>query len=386
VLQPVGEVQLHADVIGRRGRQVGQRLLVVGVAAPEKDELGIARQQRARLQDQVEPFLGDQPAGHAEERRAAPLREAEGALQGGLAAPLALQLVGRVLRGDERIGGRVPQPLVDPVEHAHQAVAQPDEHVVQTEPAARRAKLAGLGRAHRGHVVGEGQPALEQVDLAVPLEVGPVVELPGQADLRHHLWAEMALVAGIVHRQHDARVPGPGLRLQDGADVHRRERGVPVVRVDEDPLLGEAGNRRHCRQREEGEPARVIGIVRPGLAIDAGPVEVAQVLDEEHLHAGRRAGHAEDPRLLRPAVDRDDERRPNRLEVGLVPHRTVERQDRHDVETGRHLEGGQARHRLGETAGSGVGIVLGADVDDGDPLAARGAQRRRGCRWGRRGG
>ena len=53
---------------------------------------------------------------------------------------------------------------------------------------------------------------------------------------------------------------------------------------------------------------------------------------------------AEDPRLLGAAADRHQERRPDRLEVGLdVADRAVEREDRDHVEPGRPLEAARAR-------------------------------------------
>jgi hypothetical protein len=178
VLQPIGEIELHADPVGRRRGQLHESLFVAMLAAPEKHELRVAGEQIVSAQDEVEALLGHETAGHAEERRLPTLRQAERALEGGLAAALSLEVVGGILRGDLSVRGRVPLALVDTVEHADEAVGQPGEVIVQAEPASRRAELVRLGGAHGGHEVGEDQAALEEVHLPVPLELPPVVDLP----------------------------------------------------------------------------------------------------------------------------------------------------------------------------------------------------------------
>ena len=51
------------------------------------------------------------------------------------------------------------------------------------------------------------------------------------------------------------------------------------------------------------------------------------------LGPGARTAGAEDPRLLVSSAEDHHERLADGLEVGLVPHSSVERQDRGDVET-----------------------------------------------------
>jgi hypothetical protein len=144
------------------------------------------------------------------------------------------------LRGDLPIGGRVPGPLIDTVENAHQPVGQPDEGVMQPESAASGAKLLCLGRAHGGDKIGERQPSLEKVDFAVPLELLPVVELPRQADVGHDLGREVPLVSGIVDRQHSGKVAAETV-CQRGPKEHKGEGGVPVVGVQQYRPRNQAG-------------------------------------------------------------------------------------------------------------------------------------------------
>ena len=246
------------------------------------------------------------------------------------------------------------------------------------KPAAGGAQLLRLGRAHRGDEVGEGQSALEEVDLAVPLELAPVVQLPGKPDLGHHLGRKVSLIAGIVDREDRggiARVP----LVQRGAQVDQRQGGVPVVRVEQDRSGHEPRQGSDRGEREEGEPASVVGIVHGVLAVDARPVEVVQVLDEVDLGSGPRPGHPEDARLLGMRSHRNQEGLPHRLEIGVgIAYRAVQRQNGGDVEPGGLLEVGQPADRFGQAADPGVGKVFRGNVDDGDWLASGCSERR--CR------
>src|SRR6185503_20665353 len=107
-------------------------------------------------------------------------------------------------------------------------------------------------------------------------------------------------------------------------------------------------------QGEERESAGVVGIVDRALAVDAWPVEVLEVLEEEDLRPRVRARRAEYSRLLGAAADRHQERRADRLEVGLhVADTAVERENRDHVEPGRLLVPCQPVDGLGEAAGAG---------------------------------
>ena len=84
------------------------------------------------------------------------------------------------MRGDVLVGRGIPLVHVDPVDDAGEAVSQREKHVVETEPADRGAQLVRVRRAHRGHGIGEGEPALEQIHLVMPLHDLVVEQLPGQ--------------------------------------------------------------------------------------------------------------------------------------------------------------------------------------------------------------
>ena len=273
VLEHIPKIELDADPVGGGGCQGHEGILVGRVAAAEEDELRVVREQPLAAKDQVQPLLLDQPTGHPEERHVGPLGEAIGQLEARLAAALALEVVGRIRHQDLRVREGVPDSLVDPVQDPDQPITQGDKHVVQTEATARGPQISGLLWAHRERPVRKREAALEKVDLAVPLELSPVVQLDREAQLEQRFGSELALVSGVVDRNNGERVADPGLARQDGPQIHRRQRAVPVMGVQNqrprrDPRQGQAG-----RQRQEREAPRVVDVVAPGLAVDARAVE-----------------------------------------------------------------------------------------------------------------
>ena len=140
--------------------------------------------------------------------------------------------------------------------------------------------------------------------------------------------------------------------------------------VEQDRPLHQAGQRHAGGEKEEGEAPVIVGVVGPALTVDAVAVEVFEVLDEIHLRAGDRTAGAKDPRLLVSSAEGRHERLADGLEVGLVPHGSVERQDRGDVETRGVLKRGEAGDGFGQATGPGVREILRGHVDDGDAVSA----------------
>jgi hypothetical protein len=280
------------------------------------------------------------------------------------------------LRRDLPVGGRIPGSLIDPVEHSNQPFGQPDEDLVKPESSSGRSKLFRLSGAHGGHEIGKGQPSLEEVHLPIPFQLPPVVQLPGEPDLGHHVGREVSLVAGIVDRKHTGDVPAKPVG-QSGPEENQGERGVPIMCVQQNRTGNEPREGGDGSKSKECEAAGIVGIVDGVLAIDARPVEVIQMLDEEDLGARAGPGHAKDPRLLVVSPHRDHERLPNGLEIGIhIADSAIEREYGGHVETGGALKAGQTAHRLGHPAGTSVGIVLRRHVHDGNRLTSRGSE---GC-------
>src|SRR5205807_1431396 len=109
------------------------------------DELRVRAAEQVGAEHEIQPFLRHQARAHPEERRMGARRQTVRLLQRGLAAPLAGEIVDRVVRRDVRVRRRVPGCRVDAVQDPHDPVAQLDELLLQTEPALRRQQLARVG-------------------------------------------------------------------------------------------------------------------------------------------------------------------------------------------------------------------------------------------------
>ena len=369
----------------------GERRLEPRLAVAGEDELGAGREELGVADDEIEPLLRHEPAGHPHQRHVVVLRQAECALDRGLGAPLAREVRDPVVRRQVSVVLRVPETLVDPVRDAVEPVAERAEGLVQTEPSHRRAKLRGVVGAHGDHRIGERHPALEVVDAAVPLEEPPVVELAGESDDGQDLGREVAVERRVVHREHAAHAPVGRIADQRGVEVDRRERGVPVVHVQH--------HRRphHPRQdvqrgaREEGEAQPVVGVVGAARAVGSGPVEVAVVLDEEDPRRVRDGGHAKQTERLDAGPDLDAHRPAHRHQGGGdAADGAVQREEDGHVQPATRLPRREPRDGFGEPAGARERCVLGDDVHDpGGPIdaAAEGERWHRigappgGTRW-----
>ena len=133
--------------------------------------------------------------------------------------------------------------------------------------------------------VRRGQAALEHVGAAVPLEAVVGVHLPRQADLGHHRRGEVTLVTRVVHREHGAHLLRHRAMGVRGAQVERRQGGVPVVRMEDRRAGDEARQHLEGGQHEEREAACAVLIVAVGIAIDAGAVIEVRMGDGVDLGA-----------------------------------------------------------------------------------------------------
>src|SRR5262249_59171691 len=114
--------------------------------------------------------------------------EPELALQGGPAASLAGEAVPIVASGNQRVGRRVPDRIVDAVQDASQAVGAQAEDAVEAGAERRRLDLLGIAGTHGRDRVREEESRLQVADVAVELEAVrdevarvEVQEMPGRA-------------------------------------------------------------------------------------------------------------------------------------------------------------------------------------------------------------
>src|SRR5439155_21131988 len=109
------------------------------------------------------------------------------------------------------------------------------------------------GRADGGELVGEDEPRLHEIELAVELQGVGVEQVAGQREVAHRLAREDALVGEIVDGEYRARLEGRRAPRPAALQDQRRERRLPVVRVhavgQEVDLLGRLQGAR-AKQRE----------------------------------------------------------------------------------------------------------------------------------------
>ena len=280
--------------------------------------------------------------------------------------------------------GGIPLGLVDAVHDPDEALAQADERVVQPEAARGRAQLVRVRRAHRRHAVRERHAALEQVHPAVPLELREVVQLPRQPEFGQRFLGEVALESRVMHRKDAGRASiklAVGIGVV-GAQVDRRQRRVPVVRVQQH------GRRRNLRQdvqrreAEEREAPMVVLVVATAVAVDLFAVEILRVVDEQNPRlplpriVHQRARFV-DPSHFMPRSYNHREGIADRLQVRRhLDHLLVQRHHDDRLDAGPRLIMRQARHRLAEPSGPRERCQLRGQVHDGDRLVVRSRRER----------
>ena len=250
MLEVIGEGELDRHALRGSPRQLDQRRAVAVLPGTEEHELRVGRLEQGGAEHQVQALLRHQPRAHAEERRGRLLRQAVPVLQHRLALPFSGEVVDRVVVADLGVGFGIPPLGIDPVENPHQTVGELRELVVQAEPAFRRSQLARMGWTDRDGHVRERQPTLEDVHPAIPLEHLRVVQLRRQAQSGQCARRKVPLEAGVVHRQYRAQPAVERVAGEHGAQVNRRERGVPIVRMQH---LRRRRNVRQGRQRRRAE-------------------------------------------------------------------------------------------------------------------------------------
>ena len=150
-----------------------QLVVVLAVALAEHDELATEFEEPRRgAHHQVDALLRHQPGDHPEHRRVRVLGQVAFALEVGLAGRLVLEhRLRRVVRRDVRVGGRVPLVVVAPVDDARRACRARPPGALQPAAELGRLDLAGVGRADGVDRVGEDDAGLQEVEMAVELQL-----------------------------------------------------------------------------------------------------------------------------------------------------------------------------------------------------------------------
>jgi hypothetical protein len=206
---------------------VEQGTLLVGVAIAEHDELCATRKhRRQRGKHQVDAFLPGEAAHHTEEQGARCRREPQ-ALAKQCAIFLARGAVPDVeVRGQLRVGRRIPHGVVDAVQDAAQHMRAMPQQAVEAHAAFGRADLFRISRRHGGDPVGEREPAFEETYAAVILDAVDRPRMPRQAERIERDAAVLPLEREVVHG-HDRGGPRAAVVMQ----IRGGEPRLPIVRV-----------------------------------------------------------------------------------------------------------------------------------------------------------
>ena len=185
----------------------------------------------------------------------------------------------------------------------------------------------------------------------------------------------MTLISGVMHGKDDAHPPVAYVPGEQRPEINRRERRVPIVRVQNHGIgAGDARNGRQCRHAEACITTCVVGIIRAGWPVEIGPIKVLGAFDEIDFGSDARIigtlREAPQPRRLDPAADLHPERGADGLDLrSCVAHRGVQRHHDRRGNSRRRLEPRQAGDGLAEAAASGERRQFGDDVNDPDAPA-----------------
>ena len=163
---------------------------------------------------------------------------------------------------------------IDAVEDARQLPRALAQDRVEPVGIPRIQDLVGIRGADGGDAVGALDRALHKVDVTVVLDDARILGVKPQ-DLGDELFAVHALVLDIVNGENRLDVLiARRLRIH-GAVIHRRERGLPIVAVDDVGL--EFDMRQHFKHgaREERKALRIVII-----AVDAVALEIVLVVEQ----------------------------------------------------------------------------------------------------------
>ena len=232
--------------------------------------------------------------------------------------------------------------------------------------------------AHGHDHVREGEPRLEKVDAAVPLGMLECIHLGGDTAFVQHRRRKMALIAGVVHRQHRGRAGEALAQFGIRPHVEQGQRGMPIVRMHQDRSADEARNGVEHRAREQGKAACVVGVVPTVLPVQPAARKRRRDIDEDDLGTLRRPYLAEEAHLFATVTEIHTDGATERCEIGrTVAHGPVEREKYHDVGAALHLHPCQPRDRFGQPPGAGKGTVLRCDVHNGRRAMPGSADQRR---------
>ena len=214
---------------------------------------------------------------------------------------------------------RVPDRRVDSVQDAHDPFPARPQIAIEAHAAFRGTDLVRVrGRDGGDHVRGD-DCALEEVHVAAVLDRAARPHVVGEAEAREFLAAVDALIAEVVDREHGRDVVEPGVAPVAPGAEHRRERGMPVVRVKDAGPPVEPFQRVNRRAHEESEAPEAVVLALFVRRVDLIPVEQRVVRDEVDRHDAPGQEIPEQAHRMRATEDRDLEGRHRGLGPQVAP-------------------------------------------------------------------
>ena len=188
------------------------------------------------------------------------------------------------------------------------------QHTLQT--AAKRGTLDLLGIATADCVdrVGEDQPGLHQVQLAVELHLMPVEVSPVESGQQHVPVPELPLIGHVVDREQtgDPFIPRRGAILD--FQVGRNQAGLPIVGMQHVDVQVEQPNCLEDRAAEEDKPLAIVDVVLAVGPVEFVAIEVLILLDQVDRHVATRQRALKQMAGDHLAADRYDEIDPGPLD------------------------------------------------------------------------
>ncbi len=151
----------------------------------------------------------------------------------GAAGAFAVEMVRRVVRSKIAVGGRIPERVVHAVQNAAQIGRALVENAVELLAELRRLYLLGVLAAHGGQQIGKNHAALEEVEAVVLLHLVHGEKLPWEQELLRGIGRKLTLVGGVMDGEHRGRAAEHGIGGVSRAQIHRNQRGLPVVDVED---------------------------------------------------------------------------------------------------------------------------------------------------------
>src|SRR5215510_14650492 len=137
MLERVVESRLDDDTMRRTIRDRTQRFLELRLTADKERELRVEREVPWIAEDEIHALLRNETCAHGDDRHLVGRTKPELTLQRLATFDFAHHRVARVVRVKNRIGGWIPDLLIDAVRDADEPIAQRDEHPVEAKPARR---------------------------------------------------------------------------------------------------------------------------------------------------------------------------------------------------------------------------------------------------------